>query len=178
MRGSRHQLFEQSWWPAYRWITDQMRRRIGPPPENTCVPIWAWYQCEGLRKRPDLRSRGHVPPGERAVRIEFDCSDGAALLSDFSLWHFVLNYWYLPASEAEGHRFESELTARGLSFYRQKPLPDHDYHGKVVESWERIFDLDWSGPDGSEPKEEKSIQATVWEIALDQITDYRFFVGR
>lgn len=51
-------------------------------------------------------------------------------------------------------------------------------HRPVVDSWERIFDLDWSGPDGSEPKEEKSIQATVWEIALEQVSDYRFFVGR
>jgi hypothetical protein len=36
-------------------------------------------------------------------------------LSDFDLWHYVLNYWYLPESEAEGEEFELELKQYGLS---------------------------------------------------------------
>ena len=178
LRASRHNICEHPWRSAYRWMTDQMHLRIGPPPEDDCTPIWAWYQWDGSTKRPDLRSRGHLPPGEPGVRIEFNCSHDAALLSDVSLWHFGRNYSYLPASEADSERFESELTARRLSFYDQKPLPDHAYHRRIVGSWERIFDLEWCEPDLSEPREQKSIQATLWELTLQQVTECQYFVGR
>jgi len=65
---------EQSWLSSYRWIADQMKERIGNPPCNTTFPIWAWYQWEtSKRKRPDLRSAGHLPRNEKGVRIEFNC---------------------------------------------------------------------------------------------------------
>jgi hypothetical protein len=50
---------------------------------------------------------------DRAVRLELEYPDERALLSDFSLWHHVLNYWYLPSSEADGDRFESALADHG-----------------------------------------------------------------
>ena len=39
---------------------------------------------------------GHLPKGERGVRLELQVADDRVLLSDFDLWHYVLNYWYLP----------------------------------------------------------------------------------
>jgi hypothetical protein len=35
---------------------------------------------------------------ETGVRLELEIPDGTALLSDFSLWHYPLNYWYLPST--------------------------------------------------------------------------------
>jgi hypothetical protein len=128
--------------------------------------LWTWYQWDGARKKPDLRCRGHLSPGERAVRLELECSADQALLSDFSLWHYVLNYWYLPSSEAEGDVFESELADHGLSFYRQKPVPHDTYHRAIVESWDRVFDLG------------ETIQATLWQITIDQVRECHCFTAR
>lgn len=100
------------------------------------------------------------------------------LLSDFTLWHHVLNYWYIPLSEAEGEAFELELDQRGLSFFLDKPLPDPLYHERIVQSWERVFDLDWCDPAFTDPFEQKAIQATLWELREEQIRDCTYFTAR
>jgi hypothetical protein len=164
--------------PAYRWMSEQMRSRIGSPPEADCQAIWAWYRWDGVRKKPDLRCPGHLPRGERGVRLELEYPRRHVLLSDFSLWHYVLNYWYLPSSEADGEAFETELAGRGLSFFEQKPLPHAKYHGAIVESWDRIFDPARHQSELADGKEQESIQATIWEITLDHVRNYRYFTAR
>ena len=121
-----------------------------------------------------------MPKDERCVRIEFEVSDRLALLSDFDLWHYVLNYWYLPKSQKDDETFEAELSRHGLSCRRTKPLSDKAYHTKVAASWSRIFDLDWVDRARSiaRPKAEKCIQATLWELRPDQVKDVRFFRAR
>ena len=170
---------EATWLSAYQWMAEKMRSRIGPPPEPDCLPIWAWHQWEGTkRKKPDLRASGHLCKGERGVRIEFEQAGDGMLLSDFCLWHYVLSYWYLPVSEADAEVFEKELASHGLSFFDQKPLPHADYHTRIVRSWDRIFDLDWSEPDVSQPRETKAIQAAMWELKRDQVKRHKPFTSR
>jgi hypothetical protein len=176
---SRKNIIEKSWLLPYQWMIDQMKIRLGPPQESWCFPLWAWYQWEDeKRRKPDLRAGGHLEKGENGIRIEFECCEKAALLSDFSLWHYVLNYWYLPETEHEAETFEAELDEKGLSFFKQKPIPNTGYHRKIVESWNRIFDLNWYEPDLAEPFHRKSIQATVWELSLDQVRSYKHFTSR
>jgi hypothetical protein len=136
LRARTHHVTESSWLPAYRWMKRQMHSRIGPAPETDCQTIWAWYQWAGTRRKPDLRCQGHLPPGENAVRLKLEYPDHRVLLSDFSLWHHVLNYWYLPSSETDGETVESELAAHGLSFFRQKPIPHDIYHRAIVYTHE------------------------------------------
>lgn len=161
---------------AYQWLVEQMEIRVGPQPESDAFPIWAWYQWEGQKKKPDLRSSGYLPKGEWGVSIEFEVCEKRVLLSDFDLWHYVLNYWYLPLSLADGDRFEAELAEKGLSFYASKPLPDINYHRQIVESWHRIFDLGWYEEEIS--AQPKSIQATLWELRLDDVRAIRTFKAR
>ena len=155
-----------------------MRSRIGPPPLADSQAIWAWYRWRGSTRKPDLRCAGHLSRGESGVRLEIECPSDLVLLSDFTLWHYVLNYWYLPASEADGVAFESELTHHGLSFYDQKPLPHDTYHRAIVDSWDRCFAPGRPEPGISEPDEQESIQATIWEITLDQVRECRPFTAR
>ena len=179
LRARRRHIVEATWFPAYEWMAEKMRARIGEPPDLECVPIWAWYQWESAeRKKPDLRTGGHLGKGERGVRIGFEQAEDGVLLSDFCLWHYVLNYWYLPSCEADGEMFERELASHGLSFFDQKPLPHAEYHLRIVRSWNRIFDLDWSEPDISQPRKRKSIQATMWEIRWDQVRQHKQFTSR
>ncbi len=164
---------------AYRWMSEQMECRIEPRPENTSLPLWAWYQWDNAKRRkPDLRSSAHLPKGQRGVRIEFEQSDKEVLLSDFDLWHYVLNYWYLPRTVADGEAFEAELSEHNLSFFEMKPLPVRAYHQRIEDSWDRIFDLDWAEEEISDPFSKKSIQATFWKLHFDQIRDVQFFTAR
>lgn len=167
---------EESWIPAYNWIADQMKKRLGPPPIKDCSPVWAWYQW-GERKRPDLRA-GHLLKNQRGVRIEFECHETSALLSDYDLWHFVLNYWYLSKSEADDEAFSAELEKHGLSLFRTRPLPHPEYHEKIVRSWDKIFATDWIEPHLTFSQEQKYIQATVWQLRIEQIRSYTWFKSR
>ena len=179
LRATRENIMETSWIGPYEWMIDQMKMRLGSPPESGCFPVWAWYQWENRnRRKPDLRAGGHLSKGQKGVRIEFECSDKAALLSDFDLWHYVLNYWYLPESEAEGEEFEVELKRHGLSFFDTKPLPDPKFHDRMVKSWNRIFNLEWFEEDLAWPLLSKSIQATLWEITIDQVRNCKHFKSR
>jgi hypothetical protein len=168
----------------YLWMAKQMERRLAIPKlrPNT-MPLWAWYQWEGQRKKPDLRAGGHLPTGERGVRIEFEIDDELVLLSDFDLWHYVLDYWYLPVSERDGNSFERKLKKLGLSFYRcshQRPLPHVQYRREIEQSWERIFDIGWSdrGHVIADPPKKKSIQATFWELRIEAVAEAREFMAR
>lgn len=167
------------WSGAYEWLARRMAEMIGrPSPE--AMPLWAWQQWLGDRRaRPDLRSACHLPPGERGVRIEFEADSASVVLSDFNLWHFPLNYWYIGASEEDSDAFEAELATRGLDQYTQKPLPDSVYHKRIESSWDRVFDLDWDDwVHDKRSRSEKCIQATLWRISLDAVADVKRFVAR
>ena len=164
---------------AYKWMAKQMEKRIPVPRPGNAMPLWAWFQWEGeQQKRPDLRSSSHLPRGDRGVRIEFQIRDDWIILSDFDLWHYVLNYWYLPQSLADEELFEMKLAEHGLSFYDTKPLPDPIFHDAIRQSWERIFDIEWEEKGITVPKEQKSIQATFWELRLKDLRLVDEFVAR
>ena len=112
--------------------------------------------------------------------IQFEVCARLALLSDFELWRYGLNYWYLPKSLKDDEAFEAELSRHGLSCCKTKPLPDKAYHARVAASRRRIFDLDWADRARSiaSPRTEKCIQVTLWELRLDQAKDVRFFRAR
>lgn len=166
--------------PAYEWMGEQMDKRLPVQrPAADALPLWAWYQYNGAQKRkPDLRRAGHLPHGERGVRIEFEIDDNLVLLSDFDLWHYVLNYWYLPVSTDRAEDFETRLARLGLSFYTTKPLSNPVLDEEIKASWNRIFDLEWAEADISAPRAQKSIQATFWELPLQSVSQADEFVAR
>ena len=181
--GRRHVM--QEFLGPYAWMAEQMERRLKiPGPSKNAMPIWAWYQWEGAaRCKPDLRSGGYLPTGEPGVCVELEVTDDRVLLSDFDLWHYVLNYWYLPESEKDGKAFEKKLARAGPSFYgcdRHHPLPHVRYRQEIERSWERIFDTDWSdrGHAIASPPKKKSIQATLWELSVDDVVEVRKFTAR
>ncbi len=65
-----------------------------------------------------------------------------------------------------------------MSFYGAKPLPDPEYHGRIVKSWDRIFDLGWVEEYVTGPVDSKSIQATIWQVDLNQVSQVTRFVNR
>ena len=70
----------------YDWLSGQMCRRIGPPPESGFrFPIWAWKQQGSHKKpcRPSPPSSGNL---DQEVFLTIDVPDEKVLLPDFDLW--------------------------------------------------------------------------------------------
>ena len=177
LRGQRT-FADRDFLAAYDWMAVQMRDRIGRPPSTrVSIPIWAWQQYDGIhKKRPDLRRSGHLPVGTRGYRIGFAVPENRVLLSDFELWHYALNYWYLASSESDAESFEKQYPNLRCSW--STPPTDQQINSAIKHSWRRMFDLDWHDPYVTGHKHEKSIQATLWQLDESWVTTVDEFVAR
>lgn len=165
-RGSR---VPSQWRDAYVWMTRQMHSRLGPPARQGQAPIWAWREWRGRsRARPDLRARGHLPPGTDGVRLELEVEEDRLLPSDFELWHYVLNGWYLPASHGDERSFEALATDAARDEVR----------GRIEASWQRIFDIARIDRRYTAPPAERSIQCVLWEIRPRDVRRVTEFTAR
>ncbi len=137
------------WGVAYGWMAAALARKIEPPTKSA-APVWAWLQCQGAaRKKPDLRRAGHLASGMRGVRIELLIPPSRLLLSDFELWHYVLNNWAL-----------------------------HDDSGSRRRNWRRIFDLDFTLEGVARGRQHKAIQAVFWTAPLSAVVRVDSFVAK
>lgn len=155
--------------PAYDWLAGQMNVRVGPPPKDVFYPIWAWHTIEWQHQKPDLRRaefRGYK--GEQ-VCLELEIPDNMVLLSNEDAWHIVLNNGYYGDCTNE-----QEMEKEDAWF---DSLPPKERHLIKIKSWEKIFNV-------SPPYESawevhgKYVQATFWELRLDQVVAIRYFKGR
>ena len=157
LRADSNYICIEDFWDSYEWLMEQMKKRIGRPPQGVELPVWAWYQCDGQRKRPDMRR--HVRSSEKGVPIvllTIDVPEEKVLLSDFDYWHVVLNDGDLIYPFDEKKIFSKEE--------RQK-------------SWEKIFDYD-KAYDNEERKSGLWTQATMWEIRAEWVEKAEFFKTR
>ena len=124
-----------------------------------------------------MRFSGHGMPGARCFRLTLEIPESDVLLSDFDLWHIVLNGGYLATSEAEDEAFDSELAAAGVPLAGPYPGP---FMARVEQSWQRVFDLDRTGVDpawhGS--TDERGVQATLWQVRASQVRKVERFTAR
>lgn len=145
---------------AYDWLAMQMCERVGEPPGEVNYPVWAWYQYNGVRKRPDMRGshRRYGRKGTPIVLLTVDVPDKNVLLSDFDLWHCVLNNGYIAADEADYDSFCGG-------------------QADIEQSWRQVFETDKNFELYSSV-EERSIQATMWEIRTEWVKNAGFFTSR
>lgn len=154
---------------AYDWMIRQMHQRMGPPPMGATHPVWAWVQPpHDWLEPPDPTSGVQAQPEEDQVLLTFELAPATHLPSDFDLWHFVINYSYPPATDAEEEAFERRLEALGPHASNARPLPE-PHHGELVATWDRIFDLDWCVRTSGVPLRKRNIQTTLWELPLDAV---------
>lgn len=159
LRANEDHLFcENDFREQYDWIAQQLTIRVSPPPQGIKYPVWAWYKCEGKRKRPDMRSHAWHwcnRKGTPIVLLTVDIPDNLVLLSDFDRWNIVLNGQYL--SKDEDDDAESNVDAC-----------------VIRKSWKRIFDLSpseyWGRCD--------TVQAIMWEIKQEWVLKTEFFSSR
>lgn len=168
---------------AYRWLADQMRKRVGPPPEGIEYPVWAWYKQRGQHDgKPDMRSSHHIK-GKPCVRMKLDIPDWEVLLSDFDDWHHALNYWHLSATEEESDEFGAWRESLGVSFHDignwNLKSPELELvRARVEASWERMLGVQPADEHWHSPWEERSIQATFWTLRREHVMSVERFVSR
>lgn len=142
---------------AYDWMSSQMQDRIGNAPNGIDYPVWAWYQWDGQRKQLDMRKhRKWSAKGTPVVLLTIDVPDNQVLLSDFDAWHFVMNNIYYPKSDADFDNIDCATE-------QQK-----------VESWNRIFIPNTAN---SEKKLPSHIQATMWQIKNEWVSNAEHFIS-
>ncbi|MBO9620961.1 MAG: DUF3841 domain-containing protein, partial [Niabella sp.] len=120
---------------------------------------------------------GFLKKGARGVRIEISKKENEVLLSDFSLWHSVLNYWQITDSEKEDEDFDRMLKLNNIKFVdKGKYTPE--LKQKVEESWDKIFDMNYSTEYAARPFDKKYIQATFWKLSIDEVRKVEVFTAR
>ena len=150
----------------YRWLIGQMCQRVASYKGG--YPVWAYPE-----QKPDLR-QSQFSPGVKGVRIGFVAEPVDILISDFDAWHAVLGGHYLSTDEEDEVTFNA-----GREFFSvwRDGESDPEHASKIVESWERIFDLEllrsapgWYGAG--------ELQATLGAVTLEQVTDVTPFISR
>lgn len=167
--GDKKYIKEEFFLRSYDWIKQQLAKKTGVMKDY--YPVWVWA------KKPDLRTGGHLPKGTKGVRLELEIDENKVLFSDFKLWHFVLNYWYIPNTMEEGDKFDLELEKIGLMPNRKISFPEF-LHNKIENSWQKIFDLNWHAEGIADKKADKIIQGVVWEIRLEEIVSVKEFIAK
>ena len=151
----------------YDWLVQEMKARIGEPPEGVFYPVWAWYMWEGARKKPDLRRARwrNGWKGDRFVCMEIEIPDDRVVLSDFDVWSIILLDGLIADSEEEVKRLEMEYDS----------LTQADKQEYKAQNWKTVFDLNYV--DNGWIHRGDSIQATFWELRKEDIKKVRFFAA-
>ena len=183
LRADRSNVTIEGFIPAYDWLISEMIKRIGAPQYKDTYPIWAWYQWAGKRKRRDLRCSGYAKRGTPLVQLTIEIPDNEVVLSYFDDWHYVLSFLYLALTEKEDSEFEEEYKAEGFELLDMNDFKSTDprldkYRKRIVESWQSIFDIWKEDSYGSYPINERSIQATFWELKMEQVLKVEHFIAK
>jgi len=169
---------EEKYLFPYRWIREEMKKRIVPPPVKDIYPIYTIFEWEG-KPKVDLRiASWWSQAGKKMVRIEMDCDEHNVLLVNYDLWMYVRNHWYIPESEIDRMRFERKFPNHPWTISEALDHPDQLYQKEVIESWQHIFDLEYQDIDDSFSTNERWIIGWIWEIKLEWLKSYKYYTGR
>jgi hypothetical protein len=171
-------LFNRDFLDAYKWMSSKMKDRNCIAREKEIYPLWAWKSWEGKSLVADLDF--YINSENKYVLLTIELEEDEFLLSDFDLFHYVLNYWYLPENEKDEENFENEYKSHGytwddLSNFEIEDSNMIEIRKKIEDSWDRIFDIAKEDENLYYGKlEDKSIQACFWRLSIDQVVDVKY----
>lgn len=146
---------------AYKWISKEMKKRIGNPPNNVTFPVWAWYNIDGKNLRPDMR-KSDMRVFQKSVLMELEIPDNQVLLSDFDLWHVVLNDTFCYKTSIEGLSYEEWDAETDKEDLYYSSLSDKEKVAYKEKSWENVICSNFN-------KLPAFVQATFWELKKENI---------
>lgn len=145
--------------PSYMWMIEQMKKRgldtKGLP------PIWAWELFEPPdHRKPYLEYTSYFDQPTEAVILEIQSPRTGFLVSDFDLWHAVLNNFPIGKNNKECDDLIAEKNP-----------------SRIQSTWERIFDIGYGDPDFWGDPSTRSTQATLPLLTLDMIKSAEKFTS-
>ena len=154
---------------AYDWMSRQMTERIGTAATPFTTPLWGWVQWDGeAKKKPDLRTVRSGPGRDwKYALLECEIPDDELLVSDFDAWHCVLNDAPVTNSDRESAEIQRQ----------EEALSSAEYWSLVEKTWSRIFDPDSLSEDHWGAKQNRSLQASFWQLRMDHIQSFKAFKG-
>ena len=100
--------------------------------------------------------------------MELDVPDAEVLLSDFELWHWPLNNWWIDNSTCEEEYDKNHEWFNTLS--------EEEKQKEREKSWQEIFKLDYVETDWMRRGWE--IQAVFWQLKKEYVKKVQFFTAR
>lgn len=144
----------------YRWYTREAGKYIAIS-EDTPYPIWLSLEEEMM-----------LQPVENTVILKVEVPVDKVLLCNNDAWGYRVNYWYVPADEADEKKHRQELEMYGIhsddelinthkgNFYPQ-------LRSKIQRSWSRVFTQMNVSND--------MLVATTWELQREWVKEVRFY---
>jgi hypothetical protein len=161
----------------YEWMAKQMVARL--PDFSGKAPVWGWVT------KYDLRAERWNWGNRWMVCIEFEVPDDQVVLSDFDLWHQVLNNFPCSLSEAEWEDFTDREDARSRALFDQglggmagQRIVEAEFREEKEATWQRIFDPDLPWDDEWLGKGPRVWQACVDGLRPEQVRSTRLFRSR
>lgn len=169
---------------AYDWISDIMKEKIERKPLDAVYPIWTWYSYLGKRKKPDLRCSAHQKKGTKSVLLEVRIPNEEILISDFEMWHYPLNLWYIPVNDEDDEKFDKKYSVARLKLFSDCDM-QNPYNNDALmalqemkKSWKRIFLTVNEAQKRIQAGEKLELQATIWEIRLENVVKVQHFIAK
>lgn len=129
-------ICEETFKEAYNWL-NSMGYKYRPKTWHGTRPVWLWL------KRPDMRlyryiSTPNAPKREVQVLLTFDIPESELLISEFGLWHSVLNSFPVAVNEKDSRKWDKILKPYGGYFSEKVPKT---VKAAVLKSWEKILKI-------------------------------------
>ncbi|CAL1165079.1 unnamed protein product [Cladocopium goreaui] len=145
---------------AYEFMVTELEKRVGPCPTDvqeswierggagTPKPVWVWLQP------PYVPAAARC--GQRNILVEAAVRREDVLGSQFQAYDHVLNDFPLAISEAEDDELDALKTSAPETWMQRK-----------IDSWQRIFEVDWQGETYSLARgDEATLQGVLWQLPL------------
>ena len=159
---------------SYDWLVSMMDKfGIVGHTDEVKYPWWGWYKHGGKYKKPDLRCIGLGNPGEESYCIELDIPDNEVLISDYDMWHCVLNNGDIWKGYETDGDFDKQFDLH--EEYTRKLRIEGKYEEYKLKTWERIVGT-INKPDDFPDGEYK--QVTFWKLRLENVVRAQKFKCR
>ncbi len=148
---------------AYDWLVTKMEEKLGMVPKGVVYPVWAWL------KKPDMRKHNFYPKGMKIYRIQFEIDLKDIFLTDYNLWHFVLNNEMYFDFDPKDYEDVNEWYDTWYAEERKIIMMGRDVYEKAKrESWNVVI-CDEESPSN------RIVQVTFWELKKEQIKKVDIF---
>lgn len=145
----------------YEWLNKTLSKKNKHFKKNE-YHFWGWIE------KPDLRTHRHYMEKNKTYNLlTLNIPDELIVLSDYQLWHFVLNGSLLYKSEKQYKQFSQK---HKMDYHNYWKLSNKKMKKEIEESWEEIFKVKFKN-------NKHNIQAHFPAIKNDYIIEVKEFQG-